>query len=421
MLRLRGVLGRSILLAWHFCAFTVTAGDLREWVASAHLPDLRWPDFSDFRADVQTFYEASGYQSVWTRAGQLTPQARILIATLAEANSKGLDPEDYDGSRWATRVAALKNADLARFDLALTVSMMRYASDLNVGRLNSGVYCPGFEIGKARCEVGDLVRRMATADDPRVLLDQLEPSFPGFQRTERALQRYLAMAREDDGTLLASPKKPIEPGMDYDGVPRLARLLRRLGDLPGDAPVPSKYDGVLVGAVKRFQSRHGINPDGRLDKSTMTELNTPLSRRVRQLELTLERWRWGPRKFPRPPVVVNIPEFVLRAFDDSGATELEMKVVVGKAYGHQTPVFAAEMNEVIFRPYWNVPTSITRAELVPKLVKNPGYLARNGYQVVTPGDRTVIPARSTSRSCPGSAVALLMCASFQGRGIRWAW
>ncbi len=126
-----------------------------------------------------------------------------------------------------------------------------------------------------------------------------------------------------------------------------------------------------------------------LGQGTIAQLNTPLSFRVRQLQLTLERWRWVPHRYSRPPIVVNIPEFQLRALNESYLTELDMKVVVGKAYHHQTPVFAAEMRYVVFRPYWNVPRSIQRAELVPKLNRDRSYLAKNGYEVVTPQDQVV--------------------------------
>jgi murein L,D-transpeptidase YcbB/YkuD len=107
------------------------------------------------------------------------------------------------------------------------------------------------------------------------------------------------------------------------------------------------------------------------------------------LQLTLERWRWVPHEFARPPVVVNIPEFVLRALSPSFRTELEMKVVVGGAYRHQTPVFGADMKNVIFRPYWNVPLSIQRAEIVPKIKRDRSYLEKNRYEVVTSREQFV--------------------------------
>jgi murein L,D-transpeptidase YcbB/YkuD len=154
-------------------------------------------------------------------------------------------------------------------------------------------------------------------------------------------------------------------------------------------PDSTAYTGALVNAVKHFQVRHGLDPDGRLGKGTLTELNAPLANRIQQLQLTLERWRWVPHNFPRPPIVVNIPEFELRALGASFRTELEMKVVVGRAYHHQTPVFAANMKQVIFRPYWNVPLSIQRAELVPKLDRDSSYLMKNRYEVVTPQGKVV--------------------------------
>ena len=115
----------------------------------------------------------------------------------------------------------------------------------------------------------------------------------------------------------------------------------------------------------------------------MKSLNTPLAARIRQLELTLERWRWLPHSFPEPPIVVNVPEFRLRAFDAQGRPELEMKVIVGKSFGHNTPVFADSMEYVVLRPYWNVTPSIQRSEIVPAVRKDRGYIAKKNFEVTT--------------------------------------
>lgn len=365
--------------------------DLREYVESGRLADLRWPDFSDYRAEVAAFYETTDYELAWTRAGAPTSQAAALVAMLAKADDKGLDSEDYDGARWPARVAALRIAhgpdDVTRFDLALTVSVLRYASDLSIGKWNPGVYCTATDLHRERARLAGLINQAARSQDAGASLSSLEPPFRGYWRAQEALRRYLVLARQDDGELLPATKKPVEPGMDYPGVPRLARLLRRVGDLPQDAPQPDKYTGSLVDAVKRFQERHGLLSDGRIGKDTLAELNQPLSQRVRQLQFSLERWRWVPHEFSRPPIVVNIPAFELRALNDDYSSGLGMKVVLGRAYGHQTPAFSAELNEVIFRPYWNVPASITHAELIPKIVKDRMYLAKNEYEVVTLQDR----------------------------------
>jgi L,D-transpeptidase YcbB len=169
-------------------------------------------------------------------------------------------------------------------------------------------------------------------------------------------------------------------------------VIRLLGDMPrtGLAITPDlSFRAPLVPAVKHFQQRHGLEPNGILDTHTFEELNTPLSRRVLQIKLTLERWRWLPHEFDRPPIVVNIPEFRLYAVNEDNRPAFSMKVVVGRSYKHQTPVFATELKSVIFRPYWDVPLSIQRKELIPELRKNPGYLRNHSFEVVTPQGQIV--------------------------------
>jgi murein L,D-transpeptidase YcbB/YkuD len=149
------------------------------------------------------------------------------------------------------------------------------------------------------------------------------------------------------------------------------------------------YQGALVDAVKHFQARHGLKPDGRLDAQTLANLNTPLSQRVDQLRLMLERWHWLPERFTEPPIVVNIPEFRLRAYDNNENVVLSMNVIVGKAFHHKTPVFEKDMRFVVFRPYWNVPPSIQRSEIVPAVQKDRDYIAKKGFEVVTPAGQVV--------------------------------
>ncbi len=383
---------------------TVNAGDpcdsaLCELVRSGRLTDLRCPEFSDLMDEVQTFYKPDKYALAWTSGGIPTEQAESILEILQGAESKGLDPEDYDGSRWAHRLAALRNtgqvppeSDLARFDLAITVSLMRYISDLRFGKANPGLFNKGFDLETEPNHIVTFIReRIVTGRNVGSALEEVEPPYESYRRTLQALQHYLAMTADGDLGTLPLSKVAVKPGDSYAAVGQLATMLRRLGDLPENALSASKmYDGPLVDAVKHFQGRHGLDTDGVLGKATFTQINTPLYRRIRQLQLTLERWRWMPHRFSRPPIVVNIPEFELRALDASYRTEFEMAVIVGaNSVGHRTPIFAAEMQYVTFRPYWRVPLSIQRAELVPKLEKDLFYLVKNRYQVVTPEDKVI--------------------------------
>jgi murein L,D-transpeptidase YcbB/YkuD len=193
------------------------------------------------------------------------------------------------------------------------------------------------------------------------------------------------LAAEDDGEILPVTKRPIEPGDMYTGVPRLMRLLSLLGDLPAGSTLVSGetlYQGIIVEGVRNFQKRHGLNADGQIGARTLAELNVPLSRRVRQMQLTLERWRWMPSEYQLSPIVVNIPEFRLRAYDDHFKIGITMNVVVGKAYGHDTPAFIGEMHHMIFRPHWDVPLSIAEEEILPAIERDPEYMAKEDLEFV---------------------------------------
>jgi murein L,D-transpeptidase YcbB/YkuD len=108
-----------------------------------------------------------------------------------------------------------------------------------------------------------------------------------------------------------------------------------------------------------------------------------MSVRVNQLRFSLERWRWLPDNFTEPPIMVNIPEFLLRAMKPTGTSDLSMRVVVGRAMRTETPVLEEDMKYVVFWPYWNVPPSILRSEFIPKIAKDPGYLQKNQYEVAS--------------------------------------
>jgi murein L,D-transpeptidase YcbB/YkuD len=366
---------------------------LRAIVQAGTLSDLRWPDFSDYQNHVRKFYESYGYSLLWVKGMEPTPEAQQVIALLLQADQKGLSAEDYDGPRWSDRLAKLKpvtdhpsESDAARFDLALTVSVMRYISDLHIGKVNPKHFDFGLDVEEKKYDLPEFLKdHVVGASDVSAVLQQVEPPYPGYQRTMKALQTYLQLAKESDGTTLPAIQKTISPGDSNTGVPQLIRLLRLVGDLPADSNVSADgtiYQGALVEAVKNFQRRLGRTPDGRITPQTLADLNVPLASRIRQMQLALERWRWLPLSYQHSPVIANIPEFHLRAYDENFKIALQMNVVVGKAYGHDTPIFSDTMEYVVFRPYWSVPYSIAKAEFLPRIARDPDYLAKKGFEVV---------------------------------------
>jgi len=379
---------------------------LIELINSGALADLKYPDFSRRREDVREFYQNGGNSWAWIRNNQPSPQAMAMIALFKHADLKGLNPEDYDSPSWDGRVAKLSPAvkqpsdtDLAHFDLALTVCAMRLMSDLRVGRVNPRHFNFAIDLGPRKYDLPEHLRtQVINADDVGAVIAQIEPPHNGYRRAEAALAVYLKLAAEGDGERLPVPDGSVKPGKPYAGMPQLIARLRQLGDLAtgqevaGDSAI---YQGAVVDAVKVFQRRHGLQQDGVLGAATIAELNKPLAYRVQQLQIALERYRWITPNFPEPPILINIPEFRLRTLRREPAEFLTMRVVVGRAYRTQTPVFTGLMRYVVFRPYWNVPPSIQRRELIPKTERNRDYLAANNYEITDRSGTVVSDATVT--------------------------
>jgi len=395
--RMRFALKTCVLLVLASCLAAAQQKDIQALVTSGNLEGMRWPNFSDYRTALQKFYEPTGYAPAWVQGAQPVPQALSLIERFKDAWKKGLNPEDYDASRWEERIRALQSSPdgpaVAHFDVALSVCTMRYISDLRIGRVNPLHFDFGLNVQQKKYDLAQFLRdRILTASDLQTVMDDVEPPFAGYRRSELALARYVELARTDDAEKLPAVAKPIDPGQTYAGVPRLIRFLQLVGDLPPDAAPPADpqvYGGAMVEAVKHFQSRHGLDADGRLGPATIKQLNVPLQDRVLQLQLTLERWRWLPAEFPAPPIIVNIPDFRLRALDEKNNVVMDMRVVVGKAMRTQTPVFTREMTYVVLRPYWNVPPSILRSEIVSAIQRDRSYIARKNYEVTTHDGKVV--------------------------------
>jgi|SRR5215471_1569909 len=146
---------------------------LRATVTNGRLPELRWPDFSDYSKHLQKFYELNGYSSWWTIDNEPTPQARQMVALFQQADQKGLSPDDYDGPRWSDRLATLKpvkerpaEADFLKFELALSVCAMRYISDLHIGKVNPKRLAFAIDDESKKYDLGEFLRdRVVSASD----------------------------------------------------------------------------------------------------------------------------------------------------------------------------------------------------------------------------------------------------------------
>ncbi|MBS1799833.1 MAG: L,D-transpeptidase family protein [Acidobacteria bacterium] len=372
--------------------------NLQPLVASPQLSFLRWPNVAEYQPFVKTFYEDRNYEIAWTREGQPTLAAKGFMIAFANAELKGLNPEDYDSSRWLDRVRGVAGRhpdEVAQFDVAMTVCVMRFISDLRIGRVNPQHFNFDIDVTGKKYNLAEFVSDNAVdVTDVTALLKKVEPDSSLYRRTEQALAQYLDLEKkqiERGNDPLPEYERTITVGDSFDDAPLLIERLQLEGDLEaedGTGDNASKRSDVytkrLSAAVKEYQHRHGLTEDGKLTSQTIASLNVPMAERVKQLSYTLERFRWLPAPYENPRLMVNLPEFVLRGYTPDHQLDFTMRVVVGQVMGeHQTPVFAHMMKYLIFRPYWNVPVDIAQKELVPHMETNRGYLEQKNFEVVT--------------------------------------
>lgn len=367
---------------------------LRSMLERAEYPLPRVVDRE--RAALQMGYERHGFRPFWMRDGTVSREATDLHQVLRSADTYGLRPADYAVVRLGQQLDELAthrdwtSEQRARFDVSMSAAALRFVTHLHFGRVDPRA-C-GFHLTQPRpaLDAAAVLEQMAGSDRLGELLASWEPPFLHYRLLKQMLVRYRELAAEPDLTKVPGfPGRSVKPGEAYSGAPALRRLLLALGDLPPPASASSsednRLDPGLVAGIKHFQSRHGLDADGALGRTTLTALTTPLAQRIRQIEITLERWRWLP-PFETPPILVNIPQFRLFAFrsaDDRAANILQMPVIVGQTYTDmRTPVFVADMKYVVFRPFWDIPARIMRREMLPAIRANPAYLQRHDFEIV---------------------------------------
>jgi murein L,D-transpeptidase YcbB/YkuD len=346
-------------------------------------------------AQVQRFYSERQQTAAWT-TDEPTDRAAQALDVLRSADTHGLSAADYrEPELRQTQTQLLQSEEegpararqLAEFDVRLTASLLQLAQHVAMGRLTPESVD---SLWKHQRKAPDLAAALQRAVNENVtgFLDQVRPPHPEY----KALQDALASLRGQSAKGWAPvPRATLKVGQWNQAVVALRQRLAVGGYLPQQAAADSpQYDAEVEAAVKAFQTAHGLKPSGQLDPPTVAALNVPLDKRIQQVAMNLERWRWMPDDLGARHFLVNVPYFHLIA-REQGEPVLDIRVVVGKR-GNETPIFSDEMETVVFSPYWNVPESIAVEETVPALARDPNYLSRNNMEVVSSSGRVVDPS-----------------------------
>lgn len=388
------------------------ASEISAIIAARQHPYLTQSSFLHRTEDLDNLYKMTGYQLIWLGHSDTEKNIADVLNLFKTAGVNGLNPANYDPEILQQKLQPALKLDsdaykqLALYDTALSISLLRFLHDLHYGRVvPQGINFKLKLREKKLANLPALIKENAEKGTIHQLPSLVEPKLKQYQKLKQYLAVYHRFAGESLPMRLVI-NKSVHPGENFPQIETLRQFLVFLGDLPEEknetgGKKSNLYKGKIIVAVKKFQHRHGLAEDGILGKGTAEAMNTPLTQRVTQIELAMERLRWLPELNPGRFVIVNIPSFQLWAFNDLSDPNknfINMKVVVGKALKNQTPVLMAELSFIDFMPYWNVPYSIIKEEILPKWLQDPNYLDKEEMELVYNFGNEVKPVALTETS-----------------------
>lgn len=347
--------------------------------------------YLDFRNEIQDFYHRRAYQAAWFGEEGLSSSASVFYVALCNyaetfGDSAAIDPylaEKFSPGGKDDLFAGKNPLEKPKLDLALTACFFRYAHRVYSGRA-SNLRDLEWYIPRRKKDYQHLLDTLINSPNS---YGQYEPINPYYQTLKKALCKYRELETQG-GFAQIQFSDLLKKGDSVDALAEVKKYLQFLGDYDKMDSNVLLTDS-LSAAVMHFQQRMGLPLSGKMDSPTLAELSVPLADRVRQLMLNMERLRWMPDEMPDNYLLVNIPEFRLHVWQN-GHYLWSMKVVVGKA-ATATSIFTARLTLADFCPFWKVPQSIIRRELLPVLKHRPSYLQELDMEVVA-GNKVLNPA-----------------------------
>jgi len=370
---------------------------------------VQHPEYSTDSTDIRAFYQRRHYQYAWFVNDSLSQAASGFFSLVNSADTAYREVasvrDQLSDLLMTTHLTAADSlaCDSCReqLELALTAQFFRFADKKYGGIVAGDLRELDWFIPRRKKNYAQLLDSIAAG---HMDLSPVEPLHPQYALLKAQLKHYYeldALVGWDPITL--GELKKLLPGETASPVPDIRQRLMVLGDLISEGDTinlsSTRYDSTMVKAVKRFQERHGLHPDGVIGKGAISALNTTPQERVRTMLVNMERLRWVPESTAPDLILVNIPEFRMHVYEE-GKVAWSMDVVVGNG-ATRTVIFSDTLSRVVFSPTWSVPASIVRNEILPGMAKNPNYLASKGMEI-TGGS----PDLPTIRQNPGAGNAL---------------
>ena len=348
------------------------------------------PDRKRLNSQLARFYAARDYQPVWTKPAMTAE----LIQAILEAENDGLIADDYhirEIRGFSDQPPATAELQ-AKFDLLQSDAFLTLAYHLRFGKVDPESLDPNWNLS-------DPVRRSALefrlqeaieAGRIGAALGELRPQHQKYLDLKNGLARYRAIARAG-GWQKITEGETFRLGTRDRRIPMLRKRLQEAGDFPRRVSDTSGvYTSVMADAVRRYQKRNGLEPDGVAGAATIRELNISAEERVDQIRLNLERHRWFISDLEPTYVLVNIAGFTLH-YVENGRFRWGTRVIVGQPY-RETPVFKADMQYIVLNPEWVIPPTILDKDALPAIRKSRSYLERKHLRVIDSNGRVVSPS-----------------------------
>jgi len=324
-----------------------------------------------------------GNQPTWIEGQALSKKAQDFISFLNNLEAEGLEPESYRRGeiRAILDKGFLDRISLLRIKFLLDQAFLKLGVDLMQGQADWERYDPDWSIPRNSVQLDRLASILNSDASIINSLKELNPDHQSFSKLKNALHKYHKIVRSGGWNPIEA-KVILKLGMENPEIGQLRKRLAIEGDLGGsDAQEPNLFDEQLLIAVKQFQSRHGLKQDGLVGPVTRDALNVSAEKRLQQIIINMERWRWMPRKLGDDYIMVNTPAFSLN-YVWKNESLLTMRVIVGDEK-HPTPVLTENLTYADINPVWNVPRKIVIEEILPKLAMKPDYLVQNGFKILS--------------------------------------
>lgn len=329
---------------------------------------------------LREIYSRNNMQPFWIVNGKPGVRAQAIRAVLEDAVSHGLNPNNYFVSNIKQFWNSTDDSGLARLDIIISLGMLLYVADQQEGRMGPHLANPELFASARDVTLNrDVMIKGLSEPDMRSYMEAQAPQLLQYSKLRGKLAEYQVLEQKG-GWPSVSPGQVLKPGTHDPRVKAIRMRLAVTGEWRQGLSESSIYDEELVQSVKTFQKRHGLEQDGIVGKGTLDAMNVPISFRIKQIIINMERYRWLKRiGRDEKLVAVNIASFEAAA-GTAEKFEVVTPVIVGKTY-HETPVFNDVIQYVDFNPFWNLPPSIARNETLPRLQQDSSYLKKHNMKI----------------------------------------